>query len=169
MEHVPSRYVYEPDRFKDETGEYVVIQDQDAEDPRQYWEDEGIIITAINACRWTAPEQFGDTLPEQLASLVWEETGDAEDVVSVINALPGYRAYTETLRGYSQSDWQDILVIVTEPACNAKAGVLVDMYRQWLYGDVYTVFGPDDDALGGIYAEDMEEAINAYKESQGIS
>lgn len=169
MEHIPGHYTYTPDKYKDDTGEYVVIQDQDAEDPRQDWEGQGIIITAINACRWTAPEPFGDTLPEELANLVWDETGDADDVVAVINALPGYKAHTETLHGYSQGDWQDILVIVDETVFQADVSSYVREYRQWLYGDVYTVIGPEGDALGGIYAESMEEAVKHYKESQGIS
>ena len=88
-----------------------------------------------------------------------------------------------TYRGYSQSDWLDVLTVVTEDGYGMAEGWFEE-WSQWARGDVYTVGAErfeecDCDCqathtsrekdngneliyVGGIYADDVEEAATYY-------
>lgn len=88
-----------------------------------------------------------------------------------------------TYHGYSQSDWLDVLTVVTEEGYGTAEGWF-DEWSQWARGDVYTVGaerveecacgcqathtirekdnGNELIYLGGIYADDVETAALYY-------
>lgn len=64
---------------------------------------------------------------------------------------------TTLIRGYSQSDWWEIM---------HDDNVPVDALKEWLLGDIYIVTDNlTGESISGIYAEDENQAINYFKEN----
>ena len=89
---------------------------------------------------------------------------------------------TKTARGYSQSEWWDILIVRYD---HGGALALGDVWEQWARGDVWCVMletstecdkgethweavtdqGIDSMVVGGIYADSAEDAVIDYLEN----
>ena len=89
---------------------------------------------------------------------------------------------TKTSRGYSQSEWWDILIVRYD---HGGALALGDVWEQWARGDVWCVMqetssdcdkghthweavtdqGIDSMVVGGIYADSAEDAVIDYLEN----
>lgn len=81
---------------------------------------------------------------------VWDDgqvkDSDLFDVLVKLYEMLGIPAFTKTVRGYSQGDWAEVLVVAT-PEAQAKFGVrdpdvkdleaTADLYGWWAFGDVY--------------------------------
>lgn len=65
----------------------------------------------------------------------------------------------QIVRGYSQSEWQDVVAVVNKDHGYGSAQSNIDLYQQWFRGDVYYVHTSDDQAVSGIYADDEKAAI----------
>ena len=74
-----------------------------------------------------------------------------------------------TLRGYSQSDWCDVVIVC--PTGDTTWADSLNQYKQYLYGDVYFVDCdlPGTHPLAGVYADDAEEAIASYIANEGVT
>lgn len=167
--HSPAHSVSIPDRFEDdETGiGFDVFQDTGADDPRTWTPDEHAAIYVYNGPRGDkdaeVPEnivvqafaRFHEVLPSDdhafAATVRWLNIYHPEHKVDIA---------MQTIRGYSQSDWQDVFVAVEEGYGTAQSHI--NEYRMWAYGDVWVVVPDEGDALSGIYADDAENAVKTY-------
>lgn len=165
---------------------FEVSQDFDAEDPRE-WDREVQILT------YRGPrlsrleddiERAADSRTMEAFGRVYDESGDDEHALKVAQRYA--RAYepdviidTFSLRGYSQGDWQDVVVVTPSDGSCGTAESRAETFRQWAYGDVYSVIvqhphtwhdgdgntlttWEDGDSLGGIYADSAEEVAEYY-------
>lgn len=93
------------------------------------------------------------------------------------------RLIIHNMRGYSQSDWQDLFVAVHNEGDGTAKG-WAEEWSLWANGDVYGVEAQklDEDeewetvntphgfeTLWGIYADDAEEAAKYYAEESGLA
>lgn len=171
----------------DATTRYVVWQDDCPESPND-WGDARAYVYSTSSYGST------DSADDELSGVffrVYDEHGDdalaltvtrryARVVLEWTREQAEERIDTYSARGYSQSDWWDILAI--DP--NGYAECCAQTWEQWARGDVYVVMsetrtpcdidgchGDDDahwepgDACGGIYADDAEEAVAHYLQS----
>lgn len=165
---------------------FEVSQDLDAEDPRT-WNDAVQILT-FRSPHYGANnddvEREADTRTMEAFGRVYDATGDDEYALKVAQRYarvfePDVTVETFTLRGYSQSDWQDVVIVTPSDGSCGTAEGHAETFRQWLYGDVYAVTElhphtwrddagndlttwEDGDSLSGIYADSAEEAAEYY-------
>ena len=185
-EHLHDGTVHVYDDTADTPTRYVVWQDTDAESPATWDTDNTIMIYN------TSPRSGRDKATCELSE-VFERAYDTHDADKALDITRRYArvclgwskeraedaivAYSA--RGYSQSDWWDILVITWE---GEYAEPLAEQWEQWARGDVWEVMaeygaecdtgtmhwdtvndqGIDSHHVGGIYADSAEDAIAHY-------
>lgn len=155
---------------------YTAEPDYYVENPSEYWDSNHTALWAYNS-----PQRFGghQPTPNNLAIGAFEQfyllTGDDNEALTLTrrwlniwHADKNITVETRTVQGYSQSDWQDVVIATT--AENPEA--YLNEYEQYFRGDVWVVTRyevttfdhgeehlEDVDALGDIYANSEEEAI----------
>lgn len=170
----------------DATTRYVVWQDDAAHcDSPNGWA--GATAYVYSTSSHSTADDADDTLSEVFFR-VYGEHGDDALALAVTRryarvtlgwaeAEAEARIVTYSARGYSQSDWWDILSIDPRGYAEDHAHT----WEQWARGDVFAVMaeeriecaseechGDDDahwepgDACGGIYADDAEDAVSHY-------
>ena len=183
-EYLNDGTVHVYDDTADTPTRYVVWQDSDS--PANWNSDDTIMVYN------TSPRSGRDKATCQLSE-VFERAFDMHDADKSLaitrrfarvflgwsreraeNAIVAYSA-----RGYSQSDWWDVLAITWE---EEYAEGLAKNWEQWARGDVWCVmaeYGSECDAgtmhwdtvndqgidsyhVGGIYADSAEEAVAHY-------
>lgn len=164
---------------------FEVSHDIDAEDPRE-WNDAVQILTY--RAPWSSQTDdignVADSRTVEAFGRVYDMTGDDGEALRFAQRYarvfePDVTISTHTIRGYSQGEWQDIVVTVpSDGSCGAAEGI-ARTFEQWVFGDVYTVTEQhphtwrdddgnelttwdDGDSLGGIYADSAEEAAEYY-------
>ena len=174
------------DDTADTPTRYVVWQDTDAESPANWNSDNTIMVYN------TSPRCGRDKATCELSE-VFERAYDMHDADKALTITRRYARVclgwdreraegaivTYSARGYSQSDWWDILTITYE---GEYAEPLAEEWGQWARGDVYCVMaeygtecdagtmhwdtvndqGIDSDVIGGIYADSAEDTIAHY-------
>lgn len=169
--HTPAHTTSHPDHFQEKlTGKgYDVVQDTDAEDPRGCIENEHAALWAYSQPS-LGSSVAGDMPEGNVAITAFAHYFEYFDEVKSLDITRRYLAVfhpekqitveTHTIRGYSQSDWLDLVVATADgygtPASHAEE------FRMWAYGDVWTVIPDEGDAVSGIYADDAEEALKFY-------
>lgn len=183
--HDGTTHVY--DDAADTPTRYVVWQDTNSESPA-YWNNDNTVMVYN-----TSPRGGRDKATCELSEVfqrVYDVHGDDELALEVTRryarvCLGWVRERAEdaivtySARGYSQSDWWDILAITCE---DEYAESLAKEWGQWASGDVYCVMaeygeecdagtmhwdtvndqGIDSLAVGGIYADSAEGAVSEY-------
>ena len=183
--HDGTAHVY--DDTADTPTRYVVWQDTDSESPATWNHDNTIMVYN------TSPRSGRDKATCELSEVfhrVYDEHGDDELALEVTRryarvCLGWVRERAEgaimtySARGYSQSDWWDILAITWE---GEYAESLAEQWEQWARGDVWSVMaeygtvceqgethwdtvsdqGIESLHIGGIYADNAEEAASEY-------
>ena len=185
-EHLHDGTVHVYDDTADTPTRYVVWQDTDSESPANWNSDDTIMIYN------TSPRGERDKATCELSE-VFERAYDTHDADKALDITRRYArvclgwskeraedaivAYSA--RGYSQSDWWDILVITWE---GEYAESLAEGWEKWARGDVWEVmaeYGEECDAgtmhwdtvndqginslpVCGIYADSAEDAIAHY-------
>lgn len=182
--HDGTAHVY--DDTADTPTRYVVWQDTDAESPVTWATDATILIYG------TYPRSGRGKATCELSE-VFERAYDTHDADKALAITRRYARVclewskeraedaivTYSARGYSQSDWWDILAITWE---GEYAESLAKEWEKWMHGDVWSVmaeYGTECDAgtmhwdtvsdqgieslhIGGIYADTAEEAVAHY-------
>ena len=165
MEHTPATMTYTPDTFKTDDGRtFYVTYDTDTDDPRT-WDEEVTVIVLRSGTALDATPQWGNSEIEEAARAIWEHCKDSEVVSTAINAVPGWIAHTTVIHGYVQSEWSEVIALAEEAdslETRSRLRNRINTFRQWAYGDVYTVSEVDGECMGGIYADDMEDAVCAF-------
>lgn len=154
--YIPAHSFYTHDDYPGE--EFIVEQDTDAEDPRQWGNGEVIVYRA--ACRYST-DDTAVTPAIRVFLDRYAEFGDADHALTIANRwaavfTPGTVLALGGARGYSQGDWIEY-VYVTD-ACAPT-----DEFNAWFAGDVWLV-SCEDDRLSGIYADTAEDALEYYLE-----
>jgi len=175
------------DDTADTPTRYVVWQDSDSESPANWNSDDTVMV--YNTSRRGRRDKATCELSE-VFHRVYDEHEDDELALEVtrryarvcigwVRERAEGAIVTYSARGYSQSDWWDILAITWE---GEYAESLAEQWEQWARGDVYCVmaeYGAECDAgtmhwdtvndqgidsypLGGIYAESAEDAVSEY-------
>lgn len=165
---------------------FEVSQDLDAEDPREW--DNAVQLLTYRGPRLSHLaidiERAADTRTMEAFGRVYDATGDDAHALTIAQRYarvfePDVTIETFTLRGYSQGEWQDIVVTVPSDGSCGAAESHADIFRMWAYGDVYTVTEQhphtwhdgdgntmttwdDGDSLSGIYADSAEDAAEYY-------
>lgn len=177
LNHTPAHTMTTPDSYYDtDTGiTYTVTQDDWAEDPRDlllenYNHEIFIYASDMHSFDHVPQVRNYSSAVNHFWDLVSEEGIDpdvAADNVSSEDAE--HDLHTMTLRGYSQSDWCDVVVVC--PTDDTTWSDSLRQYKQYLYGDVYTVDCdlPGTESLAGIYADDDEEAIGFYIANEDLT
>lgn len=177
LSHNPASYISTPDTYFDtDTGiTYTVIQDDWVEDPRDLLLENynhEIFIYASDMHSFDHVLQvrnYSDAINDfwDLVSEEGIEPNVAADNVSSEDAE--HDLHTMTLRGYSQSDWCDVVIVC--PTGDTTWSDSLRQYKQYLYGDVYAVDCdlPGTESLAGIYADDAEEAIGFYIANENLT
>ena len=183
--HDYTAHVY--DDTADTPTRYVVWQDSDSESPATWNSDDTIMVYN------TSPRNGRDEATCELSEVfrrVHEEHGDADKALDITRRYARVclewskeRAegaiVTYSARGYSQSDWWDILAITYE---GEYAESLAEEWEQWARGDVWSVMaeygeecdagtmhwdtvndqGIDSDVINDIYADSAADAVTQY-------
>lgn len=175
LKHTPAYTTDHPDSFEhEETGRtYSVIHDHDAEDPRTFIEDSKVALWAYREpvlSRSVAADRPDNWIIDAFARF-YEQFTDEASLEATRRWLrifhPEETAITDvgtfSLRGYSQSDWLDVIVVAEKGYGSAEGHA--QEFRNWAFGDIWIVV-PDQDgeSLAGIHAEDSEEALQHYLE-----
>jgi hypothetical protein len=182
--HDGTAHVY--DETADTPTRYVVWQDTDSESPANWNSDDTVMVYN------TSPRGGRDKATCELSE-VFERAYDTHDADKALDITRRYARVclgwtperaegaivTYSARGYSQSDWWDILAITWE---DEYAESLAKEWEQWARGDVWEVmaeYGEECDKgdlhwdtvndqginsypVGGIYADSAEDAITQY-------
>lgn len=172
LTHIPAHTTFHPDRFEDEGAGhgYEVSQDTCAEDPRGWIPDSEVALWAYNEptsrCSVAAVRPDGNIAIDAFARY-YEETGCDEKALGLTRRyLAAFHADskilidTATVRGYSQSDWMDVVCASTEGYGSPEGHI--SEYRQWAFGDVWIVAPDKGEPMGGIYADSADEALKIY-------
>lgn len=169
----PAHTTHHPDRFEDETTGlgYDVSQDGSPEDPRSWVNPEHSALWVYNEPMLNhssgTDKPSGNVAIDLFAKFYQEYDAPTalkitRDELALNHSELKLSIDIATLRGYSQSDWMDA-VCATAEGYGTPASVM-EVYRMWAYGDVWTVIPDDGDSLSGIYASSAEEALKLYRE-----
>ena len=164
-------YVEPAETFTLDNGDVLrVTPDQDDMSPLE-WGHDVVAYVHRSGYRMTLPDCAGSGDP--IAYAFTEYAGDArrgEDEDDLLARAMRYaRAFHGDtrvaklvgVRGYSQSDWADIVFIGPDLE---MVETVADSYGQYFRGDVWSV-ASDNDAIGGIYADSAEDAATLYLEN----
>jgi hypothetical protein len=173
LTHIPTHTQSYPDRFENEETSlgYSVLQDTSAEDPRSWIPDEH---AALWAC--SEPRQGNSVAAEKPEGNIaidafsrFYDTFDAERSLAATRRwLKIYRPESslqlamQTIRGYSQSDWLDVVCAVENGY--GKPEDHISEFRMWAYGDVWIVIPDGKPGISGIYADDAVAALAHFRE-----
>lgn len=152
----------------DEAATITVTIDEAPEQPFWSVPDSAALFLARSGYR-SSLEIVGEQFPAQLER-AWShlseeyETETAVKIMARYAPLFGYSVREETLTGYSQGDWHEVL-------CIEKDGETVDTetVAAWCYGDVFVIdvsvtspIGADwSECFGGIYGNsELEWHVN---------
>ena len=188
--HIPAHTTMHSDRFEhsDNGYGYTVCQDTDADNPMSYHDTKDAALWAFGQPRRTdiiADKPEGNDVLDIFAKFFYGDYDNDSDIFDmsegdVAVSLMRTREYVAkhhpelifdisatTIRGYSQSDWLDVVCVTTAATRNEliPADNLIDTYRQWAFGDVWTVIPDSQPGLSGIYADDPAEALAYYQEN----
>lgn len=167
-------YVESAETFTFDNGETVTVrQDSDAGSPLDWGHDVDAYVFR-SGYRMSLPDcaGSGDTIAEAFMKYMHNLRRNFDGPDSALKRAMRYArtfhgdnrvARLVTLRGYSQSDWAEILFIGPDAD---TVEWLAEMYGHYFRGDVYSVES-EDDAMGGIFAYSAEEAANIYAEEMG--
>lgn len=176
LTHTPAHTRDYPDRFIDAASDlgYSVVQDIDAEDPRSCIEDEHAGLWAFREPR-IGGSVAGD-LPEGNVAIdafarfwdVYEATAESaliltQRYLAAFHPEKKISVATQTIRGYSQSDWLDVVCAVEDGYGTPESHIYE--FRQWAFGDVWRVDPDQGDGVSGIYADDPEDALQIFREN----
>jgi hypothetical protein len=168
---------------------YIAMQDTDAESPVHWgWFD--VYVYSASYGGSTDEGRADESMIARAFFTRYALDHDAEDALSFARRwatiYEGYTPEQATLsiatysaRGYSQSDWWDVLVITDDRDTDARG--CAETWEQWARGDVWFVYPErrlecDHEhehwdrepffyaGLGGIYADDAESAVSQYVE-----
>lgn len=170
--HTPAHTIDYPDRFLDDEAdlEYRVRQDTDAEDPRSGFTTEHTALWAYREPALSA--SAAAEMPEGNLGIEafarFYEHFDAQRALvatrrylSVFHPEVKLNVAIQTIRGYSQGDWLDVVAAVSEGDGTPEA--LINEFRMWAFGDVWTVIPDGKPGLSGIYADTAKEAVEHYR------
>ena len=182
--HDGTAHVY--DDTADTPTRYVVWQDTDTESPAN-WNSDGTIMIYN-----TSPRGGRDKATCELSEVFERayDTHDADKALDITRryarvCLGWSKERTEdaivaySACGYSQGEWWDVLAITWE---GEYAESLAKKWEQWARGDVWSVMaeygtecdagtmhwdtvndqGIDSNVIGGIYADNAEDAVSEY-------
>lgn len=185
-EHLHDGTMHLYDDTADTPTRYVVWQDTDTESPANWNSDDTIMVYN------TSPRGGRDKATCELSE-VFERAYDTHDADKALVITRRYARVclgwvreraenaivTYSARGYSQSDWWDVLAITWD---GEYAESLAKEWEQWARGDVWSVMaeygeecdagvmhwdtvndqGVDSLAIGGIFADNVESAVSQY-------
>lgn len=171
LTHQPVHTLTVPDTFTDEsTGRtYQVFPDDFADNPMAGYAPEDAAIWA-----YRQPPRGASLLGVQPRSnpgihafAFYLERYDPERALEMTRRYlatfypsKGYQVVTKNIKGYSQSDWLDVVAVVADEA--GDAGDLIETLRMWAFGDVWVVSPDEGSAMGGIYAFGPQEALEQF-------
>lgn len=172
---------------------YVAMPDTDTDSP-VHWGGFDVYVYRASYRSGTDHARSGERVESRAFFELMERFNDEEYVLPIVRRYMrifhgvelGDSIATYSARGYSQSDWWDVLVICDDTGMDASA--CAHVWEQWARGDVWFVRAEyrtpcdsqechGDDAchwsdisdqgieslgLGGIYADDAEAAVTQY-------
>lgn len=171
LTHIPAFSTHHPDRYENGDGRgYDVVPDDGAEDPRRWIEPQHAGLWAFREPHLSrsvvADRPEGNIALDAFAHYI--DRFDAETALELTRRWLRIFHPTSTLvvdiatiSGYSQGDWLDVVAAVAEGYGTPESHL--DQLRQWAFGDVWVVIPDDKPAVGGIYADSAEEAVDYYR------
>ena len=161
-------YVESAETFTLGNGDVLrVTQDADGESPLE-WGWDVVAYVHRSGYRMSLPDCEGSGDPIAYAFAYYVDNarrGEDEDDLLARAMRYARTFYADTrvaklvrLRGYSQSDWADIVFIGPDAEI---VDFIAENYATYFRGDVWVV-SSDNDAIGGIYAETAEEAAKQF-------
>lgn len=175
LTHVAARTTYHPERFEnDETGlGYSVRADTDAPDPRADLDVEHAALWAYRQPTFgsssIADKPEGNPVIDAFSRLFLDVGYRQERTIELTRRwanifFPGkYQIEIQTIRGYSQGDWLDIVAVVEQG--HGKPSDHIKELRMWVYGDVWVVSPDTKPGICNIYADSAEEALTYFREN----
>ncbi len=173
LTHIPAHRTSYPDRFENETTGlgYSVLQDTDAEDPRSNIPDEHAALWAFHESRLSnsvASQKPEDNLAIDAFARYYEQFSAEVSLeltrryLRVFHQDKKLSLAVETIHGYSQSDWLEVVAAVEDGYGTPEDHI--SEFRMWAYGDVWLVIPDGKAGVSGIYADDAESALTFYRE-----
>lgn len=171
LTHIPAHTSYHPDRFTDtKTGlGYSVFQDAGAEDPRKRIGDEHAAVYTYRGSRGHADAVPGN-VAAQAFDRYWQDTSDDDKALeltrrylALFHPEKKIAVTISTIRGYSQGDWREVFVAVSDGY--GKPESHVEEFSMWAFGDVWIVIPDGKAGISGIYADDAEAALTYFREN----
>lgn len=167
-------YVESAERFTFDNGETVSVSpDIPCDSPLNWgWDVEAYVYRSGYGMTLPDCEGSADTIAEAFAEYA-DNARRGEDESDLLARAERYArtfhgdtrvARLETLRGYSQGDWADIVFIGPD---EDTVAMVAGNYGYYFRGDVWIVESNDDDYLAGIYADTAEEAATIYAQEMG--
>lgn len=158
-------YVEHAETFTLDNGDVLMVtHDTDSDSPLE-WGHDVVAYVHRSGYHMTLPDcdSGRDVLARAFAEYVYR--GEPTDK-AIGRAMRYARTFYDdnraaalfTVRGYSKSDWADILFIGDD---EDTITFIAQCYDQYFRGDVWSV-ASDNDAIGGIYADTAEEAASIY-------
>lgn len=173
LTHTPAHTHEYPDRFVNEaTGwGYSVRQDTEADDPR----DDLPNVMALWA--YSEPRNGSSVAgipPEDNVAIdafarYWDQYDADTSLALTQRYLAAFHpekkisVAIKTIRGYSQSDWLDVVCAVEDGYGSPESHI--DEFRQWAFGDVWAVIPDGKPGISNIYADSVEEALSYFREN----
>lgn len=168
---IPAHTTSHPDRFEnEEAGEgFDVVQDTAADDPRGWIQNEHAALWVYRQPHiggYRAAEKPEGNLAIDAFARFYDVFGDEPSLMLTRRWLRIYHPEStlqleiQTIHGSSQSDWAFVVCAVEEGYGTPEAHI--NQYRMWAFGDVWVVIPDSGEPLGGIYADDSEEALQTY-------
>ena len=158
-------YVESAETFTLDNGDVLrVTQDDDSMSPLE-WGHDVVAYVHRSGYPMTLPDcdSGRDVIARAFAEYVYrgETTGKAIGLAMRYARVfydDNRAAALFTMRGYSQSDWADILFVGDD---EDTITFVAQCYDQYFRGDVYSV-ASDNYAIGGIYADSAEDAAKVF-------
>lgn len=188
--HIPAHTTMHSDRFEhpDNGYGYTVHQDTDAENPMTWHNTKDAALWAFGQPRRgsaIADKPEGNDILDIFAKFIYGDYDNDSDIFDMSEGDPSvslmrtkeyvakhhpeliFDISAKTIIGYSQSDWLDVVCVTTARTRDEliPADSLIDIYRQWVFGDVWTVIPDSQPGLAGIYADDPADALAYYQEN----
>ena len=169
---------------------YVVWQDTDSDDPRD-WSDTTEAQTLVYRAAYRTGNADADASSAATGTMAafihaYDATGDATKALRAATLYaamfePDYSVETYSATGYTQGEWWELVSVVKDGYGTPKDHA--ETFEQWTRGDVWCVMeetltecdNPENchgdeeshwqagDSLGGIYADDPEDAAREYQ------
>ena len=163
---------------------YEATPDVSAECPLEWVAGEKVELRVFNAAVLSREEDIDQAEHPALRTFarVWEILHDEERALRAARLWvtifgSGEHVDVSHVNGYSQSDWRHIVCIGED---KAQVDSLMSAWGAWANGDVWVVTEKrhercdmmhwhevDSTSIGGIYAEDGDDAIDVHLKSEG--